>query len=133
MPDHAASGAAVAAALHPRRENDRWRAWRRDAVVYEVYLRSFLDSDDDGEGDLNGLYSRLDNLVELGVDAMWTVPWFPSPMPTADTTSRTTATSSPGTAVSTGRTAGLPTFSLGLARTAAVSVLVSFGPGRARS
>jgi alpha-glucosidase len=56
------------------------RPWWRDAVVYEVYPRSFADSNDDGEGDLAGLRSRLPYLADLGVDALWIAPWFPSPM-----------------------------------------------------
>ncbi len=56
------------------------RAWWRDAVVYEVFPRSFLDSDGDGEGDLNGVRAKLPYLEDLGVDAIWIAPWFPSPM-----------------------------------------------------
>ncbi len=52
----------------------------RDAGVYEVYLRSFLDSDGDGEGDVNGVRTKLGYLQGLGVDALWIAPWFPSPM-----------------------------------------------------
>ncbi len=54
--------------------------WWRDAVVYEVYPRSFCDADGDGEGDLAGLVSRLPYLLDLGVDALWLTPWYPSPM-----------------------------------------------------
>jgi alpha-glucosidase len=54
--------------------------WWRTAVVYEVYLRSFADSDGDGVGDVNGLRSRLNYLRDLGVDAVWITPWYPSPM-----------------------------------------------------
>ncbi|MCV2491723.1 glycoside hydrolase family 13 protein [Geodermatophilus sp. YIM 151500] len=54
--------------------------WWRSAVVYEVYLRSFADGDGDGVGDLAGLRSRLDHLADLGVDAVWITPWYPSPM-----------------------------------------------------
>jgi alpha-glucosidase len=54
--------------------------WWRDAVVYQVYLRSFADGTGDGVGDLPGLLSRLDHLVDLGVDALWVTPWYPSPM-----------------------------------------------------
>jgi alpha-glucosidase len=53
--------------------------WWRDAVVYQVYLRSFADSDGDGVGDLDGLRERLDHIVRLGVDAIWLNPCYPSP------------------------------------------------------
>ncbi|MBM1218731.1 DUF3459 domain-containing protein [Ponticoccus sp. SC2-23] len=56
------------------------RDWWRGACIYEVYVRSFQDSDGDGEGDLPGLISRLDYLSDLGVDALWITPFFPSPM-----------------------------------------------------
>lgn len=56
------------------------RAWWRDAVVYEVYIRSFADSDGDGVGDLEGIRGRLPYLVDLGVDAVWITPFYPSPM-----------------------------------------------------
>lgn len=56
------------------------RPWWWDAVVYQVYPRSFLDSDGDGDGDLRGLLSRLDYVSALGVDAIWVTPWFPSPL-----------------------------------------------------
>ncbi|TFV61970.1 glycoside hydrolase family 13 protein [Geodermatophilus sp. DF01-2] len=59
---------------------DDRRPWWRTAVVYEVYLRSFADSDGDGTGDVNGLRSRLPYLADLGVDAIWVTPWYPSPM-----------------------------------------------------
>ncbi len=54
--------------------------WWRSAVVYEVYLRSFADGSGDGIGDLAGLRARLPHLVDLGVDALWITPWYPSPM-----------------------------------------------------
>ena len=53
--------------------------WWRDAVVYQVYVKSFADSDGDGIGDLDGVASRLDYLVELGVDALWLNPCYPTP------------------------------------------------------
>jgi alpha-glucosidase len=53
--------------------------WWRDAVLYEVYVRSFADSNGDGVGDLTGIRSRLPYLRELGVDAIWLTPFFPSP------------------------------------------------------
>ncbi len=54
--------------------------WWKDGVIYQVYPRSFQDSNDDGVGDLNGIVSRLDYLVELGIDAVWISPFYPSPM-----------------------------------------------------
>jgi alpha-glucosidase len=56
------------------------RQWWRDAVVYEVYVRSFADSDGDGVGDLEGVWQHLPHLVDLGVDALWLTPFYPSPM-----------------------------------------------------
>ncbi len=56
--------------------NDPW--WKH-AVVYEVYPRSFVDSDGDGVGDLNGVTEHLDYLQQLGVDAIWLAPMYPSP------------------------------------------------------
>ena len=55
-------------------------AWWRDAVVYEIYVRSFADGDGDGTGDLAGVRSRLDHLSDLGVDALWFTPWYLSPL-----------------------------------------------------
>ena len=52
----------------------------RDAVIYQVYVRSFADVNGDGTGDLAGVRSRLTYLRDLGVDAMWFTPWYPSPM-----------------------------------------------------
>ncbi|HYN96195.1 MAG TPA: glycoside hydrolase family 13 protein [Pilimelia sp.] len=53
--------------------------WWRDAVIYQVCPRSFADSDGDGVGDLPGVTARLDHLAELGVDAVWLSPFYPSP------------------------------------------------------
>jgi alpha-glucosidase len=53
--------------------------WWRGAVFYEIYVRSFADSNDDGIGDLPGITSRLDYLKRLGVDAVWLTPFYPSP------------------------------------------------------
>jgi len=54
-------------------------SWWRGASIYQVYIRSFCDSDGDGQGDLKGLLSRLDYIAALGVDAIWLSPIHPSP------------------------------------------------------
>ena len=54
--------------------------WWRDAVVYEIYVRSFNDADGDGVGDLAGIRARLPHVAGLGVDAIWLTPFYPSPM-----------------------------------------------------
>lgn len=61
--------------LLPRTE----RLWWRDAVTYQIYIRSFADSNGDGKGDVEGIRSRLPYLKALGVDAIWITPWYPSP------------------------------------------------------
>ena len=53
--------------------------WWRHAVIYELYPRSFQDSNNDGVGDLKGITSRLDYLRDLGIDAIWITPMYPSP------------------------------------------------------
>ncbi len=64
-------------------EPDREEPWWRDAVVYQVYVRSFADASGDGVGDLAGVRARLPYLGKLGIDALWFNPWYPSPL--ADT------------------------------------------------
>ncbi len=56
------------------------REWWRDAVIYQIYVRSFADSNGDGEGDLPGIRERLPELAELGVDAVWLTPFYVSPL-----------------------------------------------------
>jgi alpha-glucosidase len=56
------------------------RPWWRSAVTYQIYIRSFADGNGDGVGDIAGIRSRLPYLRELGVDAVWITPWYPSPM-----------------------------------------------------
>ena len=53
--------------------------WWNSAVVYQIYPRSFQDSDGDGIGDLRGVLQRIDHLVELGVDVVWFSPVYRSP------------------------------------------------------
>jgi alpha-glucosidase len=60
--------------------SDGGHVWWENAVVYQVYPRSFADADGDGVGDLPGLRSRLGYLADLGVDAIWLTPFYPSPL-----------------------------------------------------
>ncbi len=55
-------------------------AWYKNAVFYQVYVRAFYDSNGDGHGDLRGLVQKLDYLQELGVDCLWLMPIYPSPL-----------------------------------------------------
>ena len=54
-------------------------AWWHDAVVYQVYVRSFADGNGDGCGDFRGLIQNIDHLARLGVTCLWLMPFFPSP------------------------------------------------------
>jgi alpha-glucosidase len=56
------------------------RAWWRDAVIYQLYVRSFADANGDGVGDLAGVRAHLGHLRNLGVDAIWYNPWYASPL-----------------------------------------------------
>ena len=84
---YAASATATATeqSAHKKAENKTAAAgengdvWWKHAVIYEIYPRSFQDSNGDGIGDLNGITSRLDYLKTLGVDAIWLTPIYPSP------------------------------------------------------
>src|SRR5689334_16655925 len=59
--------------------NGYHRKWWKEAVVYQVYPRSFKDSNGDGVGDLNGITAQLDYLQELGIDVLWLSPHYDSP------------------------------------------------------
>ena len=54
--------------------------WYKDAIIYELRVRSFYDDNGDGIGDFRGLASRLDYLQNLGITAIWLLPFYPSPM-----------------------------------------------------
>ncbi len=54
--------------------------WYRDAIIYEVHIKSFFDANDDGYGDFRGLTAKLDYIRDLGVTAVWILPFYPSPL-----------------------------------------------------
>ena len=54
--------------------------WYKDAIIYEVQVRSFFDSFGDGFGDFQGLLQKLDYLQDLGITAIWLLPFYPSPL-----------------------------------------------------
>jgi len=72
-------GASAVAQTASRTLDAEGLAWWQHAVFYEIYPRSFADSNNDGIGDLSGITSKLDYLKDLGVDAIWIAPCFPSP------------------------------------------------------
>src|SRR3954470_5366066 len=55
-------------------------SWYKDAIIYEVHVRAFYDSNADGIGDFQGLTEKLDYLQNLGVTALWLLPFYPSPL-----------------------------------------------------
>ena len=59
---------------------DDKRHWYKDAIIYELHIKAFRDSDRDGIGDFKGLLEKLDYLQELGVSAIWLLPFYPSPL-----------------------------------------------------
>lgn len=68
---HAATGALPAIASDP--------LWYKDAIIYQIHIKSFFDANNDGIGDFPGLISRLDYIAELGVNTIWLLPFYPSP------------------------------------------------------
>jgi maltose alpha-D-glucosyltransferase/alpha-amylase len=62
------------------RPSEEQEQWYRDAVIYEAHVKTFMDSDEDGIGDLRGLTTKLDYLQDLGVTALWLLPFYPSPL-----------------------------------------------------
>src|SRR5258708_11159734 len=53
--------------------------WYKDAVIYQLHVKSFFDSNNDGVGDFPGLLQKLDYIASLGVNAIWLLPFYPSP------------------------------------------------------
>ncbi|MBA3463185.1 MAG: maltose alpha-D-glucosyltransferase [Deltaproteobacteria bacterium] len=62
------------------RPSDVDRLWYQDAIIYEIHIRAFQDSTNDGIGDIQGLIERLDYLSDLGITAIWILPFYPSPL-----------------------------------------------------
>ena len=54
--------------------------WYREAIIYQAHVRAFFDSTSDGVGDFPGLTSRLGYLEDLGIDTLWLLPFYPSPL-----------------------------------------------------
>ena len=54
--------------------------WYKDAIIYQLHVKAFFDADNDGIGDFKGLTQRLDYIKDLGVTAIWVMPFYPSPM-----------------------------------------------------
>ena len=66
----------------PTAETPRWDdpLWYKDAVIYQVHIKAFFDSNDDGVGDFRGLTEKLDYVKDLGVNTIWLLPFYPSPL-----------------------------------------------------
>jgi maltose alpha-D-glucosyltransferase / alpha-amylase len=71
--------AGTVSALEPKQRQTNDPLWYKDAILYEVHVRAFYDSDGDGRGDFQGLTAKLDYLRDLGITAIWLLPFYPSP------------------------------------------------------
>jgi maltose alpha-D-glucosyltransferase/alpha-amylase len=69
-----------AEALAPARQSAHDPLWYKDAIIYELHVKAFFDSNNDGVGDFRGLTEKLDYIQELGVNTLWLLPFYPSPM-----------------------------------------------------
>src|SRR5262245_11322127 len=67
-----------AGAMTSKPDNDP--QWPNDAIIYELHIKAFFDSNEDGGGDFPGLIQKLDYLQELGITAIWLLPFYPSPL-----------------------------------------------------
>ena len=68
----------VSTSSETEREQDP--LWYKDAVVYQLHIKAFFDSNDDGIGDFHGLTEKLDYIKDLGVNTIWLLPFYPSPL-----------------------------------------------------
>src|SRR5262249_8362092 len=59
---------------------DKKTTWYKDAVIYQLHVKCYYDSNGDGIGDFQGLIKKLDHIVKLGVTAIWLLPFYPSPL-----------------------------------------------------
>lgn len=69
--------------MNPRGEELAWQddpLWYKDAIIYQLHVRAFFDSNNDGTGDFRGLTQKLDYIQDLGVNAIWLLPFYPSPL-----------------------------------------------------
>src|ERR1700756_2648655 len=71
--------AVLTAVMLPAVDASASEPWWKHAVIYEIYPRSFADTNGDGVGDLNGITKHLGYLQKLGIDAIWITPFYPSP------------------------------------------------------
>src|SRR5579875_1827596 len=69
----------AAGARPPKRSFSDDPLWYKDAVIYELHVKSFFDANNDGVGDFPGLIERLDYIAALGVNTLWLLPFYPSP------------------------------------------------------
>src|SRR3954468_13754103 len=70
----------MSAATKSTKDDSQATAWYQRAVFYELPVKAFFDGNHDGVGDFLGLTAKLDYLVELGVDCIWLLPFYPSPL-----------------------------------------------------
>ena len=70
------------ALTQPPTETQWWNdpLWYKDAVIYQLHIKAFFDSNDDGMGDFRGLTEKLDYIKDLGVNTIWLLPFYPSPL-----------------------------------------------------
>src|ERR1700758_295416 len=82
LPTHRSMDQLATALTQPTTEVDWWNdpLWYKDAVIYQLHIKAFFDSNDDGIGDFRGLTEKLDYIKDLGVNTIWLLPFYPSPL-----------------------------------------------------